>query len=130
MIKIISILCFLFVLGLAEVVAQDRSISIESGQRDAAISVYQDKLDALEVDIKALAEELSQIVQCYQDKKIYTTAGCSASNIHYPETDPRKANHADNAIDTTCAGNQTIEFSGGTWGCKTIRYLCSNPLGC
>lgn len=130
MIKSLCLLTVLLLFGVSPSKAQEGSVSFEYNESGAVISKYNERLSTVKADLSAIASELSDIVKCYQQRKVYTSSGCSAATIFDPETDPYIANHADKVIPTTCASNEVQDYSGSVWSCKTIRYLCSNPSGC
>lgn len=110
--------------------AQDSSVDSFHQDRTGVINKYHEQVRGIQQDLKGQAQKLSEIVQCYQSGHLWDSTGCQPGPVHDPESDPHKSNHANNTIDTTCASNETIEFSGGSWSCKEVRYKCSNSLGC
>lgn len=133
---------------MGELRAQDRSVDAFHQNKKDLIDRYNNQVRDLKDHISGRAKEISDIIKCFESGKLYipnpghnaaaspaspaqfNIGTCSAVNVHNPEIDPRKSNHADKIINTGCASNETIEFSGGTWGCKEVRYKCSNPAGC
>lgn len=111
-------------------VAQESSVDYVNNDNTSVIQNYQSRLLSVKEDLSDLASEFGDIVKCYKQKKLYTTSGCRSVTVLEPESDPFKANHAGYTIPINCASNEVQNYSSGSWECKEIRYLCSNPDGC